>query len=146
MKLAGNPNNPVHFRDDATADELRAEIMKRIATLQDAGLIDLKALPPPHGGVANSAWFPALINRVSIASDFSLTVSFSATQRNLLVSKSAGVDQCQSLKRQRRLVRRCIALAHFLGEPWRKKSGPDLSRLDCIITGLALFAAGRLRE
>ncbi len=53
MKLAGNPNNPVHFRDDATADELRAEIMKRIATLQDAGLIDLKALPPPHGGVAN---------------------------------------------------------------------------------------------
>ena len=52
-KILGNPNDPVHFRDDATADELRAEIMKRIATLQDAGLIDLKALPPPLGGTAN---------------------------------------------------------------------------------------------
>jgi hypothetical protein len=33
----------------ATADELRAELMKRIATLQDAGLIDLRALPAPQG-------------------------------------------------------------------------------------------------
>ena len=53
LKLAGDPNNPARFKDDATADELRAEIMKRIAILQDAGLIDLKALPPPHGGTAN---------------------------------------------------------------------------------------------
>jgi hypothetical protein len=53
VKLAGDPNNPTRFKDDATADELRAELMKRIATLQDAGLIDLKALPPPHGGTAN---------------------------------------------------------------------------------------------
>ena len=48
-ETAGDPNNPVQFRDDATADELRAEIMKRIATLQDAGLIDLQALPAPDG-------------------------------------------------------------------------------------------------
>jgi hypothetical protein len=53
VKLAGDPNNPVRFNDNATADELRAEIMKRIATLQDAGLIDLQALPAPHGGKAN---------------------------------------------------------------------------------------------
>ena len=55
MRLAGDPNNPTRFKDDATADELRAELMKRIVTLQDAGLIDLKALPPPHGGTANQS-------------------------------------------------------------------------------------------
>ena len=49
VKIAGDPNSPLRFRDDATADELRAEIMKRIATLQDAGLIDLQALPAPDG-------------------------------------------------------------------------------------------------
>ncbi len=27
MKLAGDPNNPVRFKDDATADELRKEVM-----------------------------------------------------------------------------------------------------------------------
>ena len=32
-------------------DELRAEIMKRIAILQDAGLIDLQALPAPSDGI-----------------------------------------------------------------------------------------------
>jgi hypothetical protein len=53
MKLAGDPNNPVRFKDDATADELRAEMMKRIAAMRDAGLIDLAALPPPNGGVGN---------------------------------------------------------------------------------------------
>ena len=52
-KILGDPNNPVHFRDDATADELRAEIMKRIAMLQDAGLIDLQALPAPKRKIAN---------------------------------------------------------------------------------------------
>jgi hypothetical protein len=31
VKLAGDPNNPVRFKDDATADELRAEMMRRIA-------------------------------------------------------------------------------------------------------------------
>ena len=52
-KIPGDPNNPARFKDDATADELRAELMKRIVTLQDAGLIDLKALPPP--GTANQS-------------------------------------------------------------------------------------------
>jgi hypothetical protein len=47
MKLAGDPNNPARFKDDATADELRAEIMKRLEILTSAGLIDLQALPSP---------------------------------------------------------------------------------------------------
>jgi hypothetical protein len=51
VKLAGDPNNPVHFRDDATTDELRAEIMKRLEILTSAGLIDLQALPAPSDGI-----------------------------------------------------------------------------------------------
>jgi hypothetical protein len=51
VKLAGDPSNPVRFNDNATAAELRAEIMKRIAILQDAGLIDLQALPAPSDGI-----------------------------------------------------------------------------------------------
>jgi hypothetical protein len=46
MKLAGDPNNPVRFRDDA-------ETMRRIAEMRDAGIIDLTALPPPNGGIGN---------------------------------------------------------------------------------------------
>jgi hypothetical protein len=53
VKLAGDPNNPVRFKDDASADELRAEVMKHIARLSDAGVIDLTALPMPDGGIAN---------------------------------------------------------------------------------------------
>jgi hypothetical protein len=53
MKLAGDQNSPVRFKDDATADELPAEIMKRLKILVSAGLIDLKALPGPDGGIAN---------------------------------------------------------------------------------------------
>ena len=53
MKLAGDPNSPTRFKDDATADELRAELMKRIVTLHDAGLIDLQALPAPKRKMAN---------------------------------------------------------------------------------------------
>ena len=49
VKLAGDSNNPVRFNDNATAAELRAEIMKRIMILQDASLIDLKALPALDG-------------------------------------------------------------------------------------------------
>jgi hypothetical protein len=52
-KMLGDPNNPARFKDDATADELRAEIMKRLAVLTSAGLIDLEALPAPKGGIAN---------------------------------------------------------------------------------------------
>jgi hypothetical protein len=53
VKLAGDPNNPVRFKDDATTDELRKEIMRRLGVLQDAGVIDLTALPAPKRGIAN---------------------------------------------------------------------------------------------
>ena len=51
MKLAGDPNNPARFKDDATADELRTELMKRLEILTSAGLIDLQALPTPSDGI-----------------------------------------------------------------------------------------------
>jgi hypothetical protein len=47
MKLAGDPNSPHRIKDDATADELRAEVMSHIARLSDAGILDLAALPAP---------------------------------------------------------------------------------------------------
>jgi hypothetical protein len=53
VKLAGDPNNPVRFKEDATADELREEVMRRLGILAEAGVIDLKALPVPKGGIAN---------------------------------------------------------------------------------------------
>jgi hypothetical protein len=53
MKLAGDPNNPMRVRGNATADELRAEIMDKLAVIRDAGIIDLEALPPPKRGIAN---------------------------------------------------------------------------------------------
>jgi hypothetical protein len=54
-KILGDSNNPVRFNDNATADELRAEIMKRLRILVSAGLIDLKALPGPDGGIADQS-------------------------------------------------------------------------------------------
>ena len=54
MKLAGDPNSPLRIRDVASADEIRAEIMKRLAVLTSAGLIDLvdlEALPAPSDGI-----------------------------------------------------------------------------------------------
>ena len=53
MKLAGGTNNPVRFKNDATADELREEIIRRLGVLHEAGVIDLKALPVPGGGTGN---------------------------------------------------------------------------------------------
>lgn len=52
VKLAGDPNNPLRIRDDATAEELRAEVMRHIVRLMDAGIIDLQALPAPKSGIA----------------------------------------------------------------------------------------------
>jgi hypothetical protein len=46
MKLAGDPNNPAHFKDDATADELRAEITRRLNILQKAGILELQVIEP----------------------------------------------------------------------------------------------------
>jgi hypothetical protein len=53
MKLAGDPNNPVQFKDDATADEVLADIMRRIGELAEAGVIDLAALPSPKRRMTN---------------------------------------------------------------------------------------------
>ena len=47
VKLAGAPSNAVAFKDDATADELRAGVMRHIARLSVAGVVDLTALPVP---------------------------------------------------------------------------------------------------
>jgi hypothetical protein len=46
MKLAGDRNNPAHFKDDATAEELRAEIERRLNILQKAGILELQAIGP----------------------------------------------------------------------------------------------------
>ena len=61
VKLAGDPNNWAPFKDDASTDELREEIM-HLGYLVSAGIIDLKALPVPDGGIANQPP-PASINR-----------------------------------------------------------------------------------
>ena len=54
VKLACDPNNPARFKDDATADELRAEIMKRLTALSEAGVLVLEALPVgPEDGIGN---------------------------------------------------------------------------------------------
>jgi hypothetical protein len=47
VKLAGDHNNPLRVWDDASADELREEIMRRLGELLSAGYLDLKALPTP---------------------------------------------------------------------------------------------------
>jgi hypothetical protein len=44
MKLAGDPNNPAHFKDDATVEELRAEIERRLNILQASGILELRAI------------------------------------------------------------------------------------------------------
>jgi hypothetical protein len=53
VKLAGDPNNPARFKDDATAEELRQEIIKRLTALSEAGVLDLTAVPVPEDGIAN---------------------------------------------------------------------------------------------
>jgi hypothetical protein len=42
--------NQARFRDDATAGELREELMRRLAVLSEAGVIDLTTLPAPKLG------------------------------------------------------------------------------------------------
>jgi hypothetical protein len=53
VKLAGESNNPVRFKDDATADELREEIMHHLGVLVDGGAIDLEALSTSKRRKAN---------------------------------------------------------------------------------------------
>jgi hypothetical protein len=55
MKLADDPINPFRMLDNATTEELRAEAMKHIGILTEAGIIDLKALPMPGSGNQSAA-------------------------------------------------------------------------------------------
>jgi hypothetical protein len=50
-KIVAGPVNPVHFEDDATADELREEIQRRLSALHQAGILDLQAVPAPETGI-----------------------------------------------------------------------------------------------
>jgi hypothetical protein len=43
----------VRIRDDATLEELRAEMHKHLNILIEGGLIDLEALPLPKRGIPN---------------------------------------------------------------------------------------------
>ena len=53
MKLAGDTNAPSRFKDDATAEELREEVMNRLTVLVDGGAIDLEALLASKHRMAN---------------------------------------------------------------------------------------------
>ena len=101
MKLAGDPNNPARFKDDATADELREEVMRRLGILAEAGVIDLKALPVPKGGIANSgASWRRSIGRQRGSDFYTILIANCANQchvAHLFVSNSADVDQCQTM-------------------------------------------------
>jgi hypothetical protein len=67
MKLAGDPNDPMRIRDDASTEELRAELMKRLAELADRGperptsrypdrlSWPFASVAPPNRGSLNSA-------------------------------------------------------------------------------------------
>ena len=55
IKLLGDPNAGTGtFKPDATLEELRGELGKRVAAMARAGLIDLAALPEPEGGIARN--------------------------------------------------------------------------------------------
>ena len=86
VKLAGDPNNPVRFKDDATADELREEIMRRLSELQEAGVI--KGWNSEPVGSRRRSIGPQ--RGVTFIRSVLPTVPISATQRNLFVSNSAG--------------------------------------------------------
>ena len=50
VKLAGDPSNPLRMMDNATAEELKAEIMRHLRIL--APVLDLEALIEPADGSA----------------------------------------------------------------------------------------------
>ena len=57
IKLLGDPNAGTGtFKPDATIEELKVELAKRVAAMARAGLIDLAALPQPEpeGGIASN--------------------------------------------------------------------------------------------
>jgi hypothetical protein len=53
MKLAGDPNNPVRIKDDATPAELREEILRPLGTPVEGGVIDPETLPARKVPAAN---------------------------------------------------------------------------------------------
>jgi hypothetical protein len=53
VKLVGEPNDPMRVWDNATADELRAEIMHHLGVLIEGGVIDFEALPASKSRAAN---------------------------------------------------------------------------------------------
>ena len=86
VKLAGDPNNPVRFKDDATADELREEIMRRLSELQEAGVI--------KGWNSEASRFSASINRASTGSDF-YTIRVANCANQCHAAQSVCVKQCR---------------------------------------------------
>jgi hypothetical protein len=48
VKLASDPNAIDGIKKDATVEELKVELAKRIVAVRDAGYVDLNALPPPE--------------------------------------------------------------------------------------------------
>jgi hypothetical protein len=48
MKLDGGANNPNDSWAGATAEELRAEIERRLNILQEAGILELKVIEAPE--------------------------------------------------------------------------------------------------
>jgi protein-disulfide isomerase-like protein with CxxC motif len=53
VKLADNSNNPLRVWDNATADELRAEIMRHLSILTEKEVLDFEALRPSKRRIAN---------------------------------------------------------------------------------------------
>jgi hypothetical protein len=66
VKLAGEPNNPVRFKDDATADELRAEVLRQLGMPIDGGIIDFAPLEASDSELAGRCLFEASRHRVSV--------------------------------------------------------------------------------
>ena len=54
VKHIDNADTIVGISANATPEELRAEIAKRVALLRDKGYIDMNALPPPAQDAAES--------------------------------------------------------------------------------------------
>jgi hypothetical protein len=51
VKLAGDPNNPVRLGEDASIEELRAQVMKHLTVL--APVLGLERLMAPDNGIAH---------------------------------------------------------------------------------------------
>jgi len=51
VKLAGDPNNPVRLGEDASIEELRAQVLMHLERL--APVLRIEGLVQPSGGIAN---------------------------------------------------------------------------------------------